>query len=117
MSKFYKTRFSKYYQTLHSPIQNQDNEKGETVIVSGDDDGEDKVKDNTNGHQGPIFYSDLKTTTNIVPVSKYFKSKKQSHNFINHYPSPRPSLYELIFKIYPAELYWKLKKMIGSMYP
>ena len=114
MSKFYKTRFSKYYQPLHSPVQVLDYEK-EAVMVSGEDDGQDIIKDVINGHQGPLYYSDLKSTINRVPPTTTIRPKIQSHNFINQYHRPRPSLYELLFKIYPAELYWKLKKALGSI--
>ena len=72
-------------------------------------------EDVMNGHQGPIYYSDLKATTTKVPKTITIKPKKQSHNFIKQYHRPRPSLYELLFKIYPAELYWKLKKVLGSI--
>ena len=98
MSTFYKTRFSKYYHKRKKLSKNSE-------------------KRVNNGHQGPLFYEDIeknKTTeessTNSQPTlstASHLATTKPHRKVLK-----RPSLFDLLFRIYPREIMSKINKTI-----
>ena len=101
VSTFYKTRFTKYYHKRRKTSKNS----------------EKKIN---NGHQGPLFYEDIEKNKTVESSTKL----KPSLTILNH-PSTtrphrkvlkRPSIFDLLFKIYPREIMSKINKTVFTVF-